>query len=62
MRAKVLEIGLKDARKLITDEPIKDVLKAALPHYSQFIDEQPAAAYHFLLDDLEKHLIAELQK
>ena len=62
IRAKVLEIGMKDAHKLITDEPIKDVLKAALPHYSQFIDEQPVAAYHFLLDDLEKHLIAELQK
>jgi DNA-binding protein Fis len=61
MRAKVLEIGLKDAHKLITDEPIKDVLKAALPHYSQFIDEQPVSAYHLLLDDLEKHLIAELQ-
>jgi DNA-binding protein Fis len=62
MRAKVLEIGLENAHKLINDEPIKDILKAALPHYSQFIDEQPVSAYHFLLEDLEKHLIAELQK
>jgi DNA-binding protein Fis len=62
IRAKVLEIGLEDAHKVITDEPIKDVLKTALPHYSQFIDEQPVGAYHLLLDDLEKHLIAELQK
>lgn len=62
IRATVLEIGLKDVHKLIDDEPIKDLLKAALPHYSKFIDEQPVSAYHFLLDDLEKHLIAELQK
>jgi DNA-binding protein Fis len=62
IRAKVLEIGLKDAQELITHDPIKDVLKTALPHYSQFIDEQPVGAYHLLLDDLEKHLIAELQK
>jgi DNA-binding protein Fis len=62
LRARVLEIGLKDAHRLITDEPIKDVLKAALPHYSQFIDEQPVGAYHLLLDDLEKHLTTELQK
>ena len=62
IRAKVLEIGMKDAHKLITHEPIKNVLKTALPHYSQFIDEQPVGAYHLLLDDLEKHLIAELQK
>jgi hypothetical protein len=62
MRAKILEIGLKDADKLITDEPVKNVLKAALPHYSKFIDEQDASAYHLLLDDLEKLLIAELQR
>jgi DNA-binding protein Fis len=62
IRAKVLEIGMEGANELITDEPIKNVLKTALPHYSQFIDEQPVGAYHLLLDDLEKHLIAELQK
>jgi DNA-binding protein Fis len=62
MRAKVLEIGMERFHKVITDEPIKNVLKTALPYYSQFIDEQPVGAYHLLLDDLEKHLIAELQK
>jgi DNA-binding protein Fis len=62
IRAKVLEIGMEDAHQLITDEPIKNVLKTAMPYYSQFIDEQPVGVYHLLLDDLEKHLIAELQK
>jgi DNA-binding protein Fis len=62
IRAKVLEIGVEDAHKMINDEPIKDVLKTALPHYTQFIDEQRVDVYHLLLDDLEKHLIAELQK
>jgi hypothetical protein len=33
-----------------------------LPHYSQFIDEHGYSGFHFLLEDLEKHLIAELQK
>src|SRR5262249_38303776 len=59
---RLLESGGKDPNKIIPEEPIKNVLKTALPHYSQFIDEQPVGAYHLLLDDLEKHLIAELQK
>lgn len=62
IRARVLELGLEDAHKIINDEPIKDVLKAALPYYTQFVDEQRIDAYHLLLDDLEKHLIDELQK
>ena len=62
IRAKVLEMGVEDAHKMINDEPIRNVLKTALPHYTQFIDEQPVDVYHLLLDDLEKHLIAELQK
>lgn len=62
LRAKVFESGLKDAHELIPDELVNGVLKTALPHYSQLIDEQPAVAYNFVLDDLEKRLVAEIQK
>jgi hypothetical protein len=62
MRAKTLEIGLQNADRFFTDEPTKNILKAALPDYSQFIDEHGFSGFHFLLEDLEKHLIAELQK
>jgi hypothetical protein len=62
MRAKVLEFGLNNAAKLFNNEPIKALLKAALPHQSEYIDQYDASAYHFLLDELQERLLAELQK
>ena len=41
---------------------IKDILKAALPHQSKFIDEHDAGAYFYLLDELEANLLIELRK
>jgi hypothetical protein len=62
IRAKTLELGLATPRKLFADEPIKNLLKAALPHQSEYIDTYGASGYHFLLEELEKNLLAELQK
>lgn len=62
MRAKVLELGLDNPGKLLNNENLKNILKAALPHQSEFIDQYDPLAYHYLLDELEKSLLAELQK
>jgi hypothetical protein len=43
-------------------EYIKKVMKAALPHQSQFIDEQDPSSYYYLLDEIEGKLLEELQK
>jgi len=62
MRAKALELGLTDAGKLFNDEPVKDALKAALPHQSEYIDRFDASAHHFLLEELREKLLTELQR
>jgi hypothetical protein len=62
IRAKILEFGIEKAGKLLNDNHVKDVLRAALPHQSEFIDKYDPLSYHYLLDELEKNLLAELQK
>jgi hypothetical protein len=42
-------------------EKIKEVLKAALPDKSQFIESRQPSAFHDLLDELEEKLLTELR-
>ena len=37
------------------------MLKAALPHQSQFIEKSQPVAFHSLLDELEEKLLTELR-
>jgi hypothetical protein len=62
MRFETLKIGIGDPQKFLSADSIKNVLKAALPHQAQFIDEQDAGAYYYLLDELEAKLLGELRK
>ena len=52
-RFKALKLGLGESQKLINMEYIKNILKAALPHQTQFIDEQDPGAYYYLLEEIE---------
>jgi hypothetical protein len=36
--------------------------KAVLPHHAKWIDESEPGAYHYLLDEIENHILAELRK
>jgi hypothetical protein len=51
-----------DVEKFFSTEGLRKILKAALPHQHQFIDENDAGAFHYLLDELEACLLAELRK
>ena len=62
MRAKVLEFGVDNPQKILNEEPVKNLIKAALPHYNEYIDEYGPSGYHYLLEELEKSLLTELQK
>jgi hypothetical protein len=62
MRYMVLKSGLAGVADVLTNEPTKKILKAALPHQSSFIDKFEPGAYHHLLDELETLLLAELRK
>ena len=62
IRYKVLTIGLVDAGKYLKSNGVKTVLKAALPHQQEWIDQNEPGVYHYLLDELEGLLLAELRK
>ncbi len=59
---KLLESGIDNPIQFINREHTKEILKAALPHQSQWIDTVAPEAYHNLLDELELYLLAELRK
>jgi hypothetical protein len=59
---KLLEIGTQNLGELFAKDSIRNLLKAALPHQSEFIDRNEPNAYHYLLDEIELNLLTELQK
>jgi len=54
--------GIDRIDDLLSIENIRKALKAALPHQAKFIDENEAARYYYLLDEIESSLLTELQK
>lgn len=52
-------VAMKD---LLNKTSIADLVKAALPHQSQFVDQHGDAGYHYLLDELEGAMLAEFKK
>jgi hypothetical protein len=62
LRYSVLKIGLDDASKLLKEDGTRRILKAALPEFSKFIDENEPETYHYLLDELQTRLLSELRK
>lgn len=62
LQMKMLELGLAEANKLLDTEKIKTIMKAALPHQTEFIEKYDSTAYHILLDELEEKLLGELRK
>lgn len=59
---KVMQIGVDDPDKVLTRDGLKKILKATLPHQSQWIDSTEPERYHYLLDELEDKLLGELRK
>lgn len=53
---------MTDADKYLNSEPVRKILKAALPHQSEFIEGQEPEAYYFLLEEVEEKLLFELRK
>ncbi len=61
-RYSILRTGLKDADRYITDEGVREILRAALPHQRGYIDSNDPGTYHYLLDEIEERLLTELRK
>jgi hypothetical protein len=59
---KLAEIGTQNLSELFARDSIRNLLKAVLPHQSEFIDRNEPNTYHYLLDEIELKLLTELQK
>ncbi len=60
--AKSLASGLENVDKLVKLDAANKILKAALPHQSEYIDEYGFKGYHYLLDELEEKLMLALRQ
>lgn len=60
MRWHVLAGGL-GAKDFLDNEAISKLIKAALPHYSNYIDKFGPSAYYYLLEALDEQLHKEIQ-
>ena len=62
LQMKILELGAEGASSLINTEKVKTLLKAALPHQTEFIEKYDNTSYYLLLEELEEKLLGELRK
>jgi hypothetical protein len=60
--ARVLAEGVEDAGKLLKRDHGRELLKATLPHQTEFIDSNDPSAYHELLTEIHELLLIELRK
>jgi hypothetical protein len=59
--AKMLSLGTKPLG-LFDQNKLRQLLKTVLPERSDYIDKHGAGSYHYLLEELEQKLLAELLK
>ncbi len=58
---KILSIGLEDSEKLIKNDKINELVKAVLPHRSDWLDKHgPSSAYH-LLEEIRNKLLQQIK-
>jgi len=56
VRFHVFKSGIEDPDKFLTFDGLRDILKAVLPHQSQWIATNEPEAFYGLLDQLERLL------
>ena len=61
MRWHILKSGF-GGKDLLDNEAISKLIKVALPHYSNYIDEFGSSAYYYLLQALDDQLLNEIQQ
>jgi hypothetical protein len=59
---KMLELGVEQPQNFLSKAGIADVLKAALPHRSAYIDQAGQVVHSSLLNEIENNLLAELTR
>ena len=57
----LLKTGV-DSGKYLNIDSVTRLVRAALPHHAEYIQQHGDAAFHYLLDELESALLQELQR
>lgn len=60
-RLQMLKSGI-DMVEVIDNKNVTNLVKAALPHQVQYIEQFGPGAFHYLLDELENNLLAAFQQ
>ena len=60
VKLQIIKTGI--GADLLKKDAVSSLVKAALPHRSEFIDKYGDAGYHSLLEELEEALLAALRK
>ena len=60
LKVQIIKSGI--GADLLDKKAVSKLVKAALPHQSEFIDKYGDARYHYLLEELEEALLAALRK
>ncbi|SEJ18178.1 hypothetical protein [Frateuria terrea] len=61
IRWQAMKSGM-EAKGLMDEEKIKQLIKAALPHYSDYLDTHGGVVFHYTLEALETRLLEELDR
>jgi len=61
IKMQLLKTGL-DMPQVIDEDRVRRLITIALPHQADFVGKHDTGAYHYLLEELEACLLAELQK
>jgi hypothetical protein len=61
-QAKALELGLENSDRFINVGNIRDMLKKALPHQANLIDEWELTSFFWFVEELEGCILIELNK
>jgi hypothetical protein len=62
LRYRLLKVGLEEPGQYMSKIAIQKILTAALPDQTEWIDQQGPEKYYYLLDELERNLLSEIQK
>ena len=60
VKLQIIKVGI--GADLLEKDAVSNLVKAALPHRSEFINKYGDAGYHCLLEELEEALLAALRK
>jgi hypothetical protein len=61
IKLEIIKSGI-GGKNLLAEDAIAKLVKAALPHYTAYVDEFGDAGYHYLLEELEERLLEEIRR